>query len=223
MEIGLYTFGDLPVGTRGPEASRRRLLEIVETATLADQAGLCVFGVGEHHRPDYTISVPVAVMGAIAAVTKNIRITTAVTILSSSDPVRIFEELGTIDLLSGGRGELTVGRGAFIESSMPVHRCPPSKPSPLRRRLCRTSTASNRSSVLGTAGRARRSHRPAVGQSEVGHRRDLGRGRRRDDGPQLMHCRQALSAGLRLNLVSTGRWWLIARHGTTPPRQDDHC
>ena len=116
MEIGLYTFGDLPVGTRGPEASKRRLLEIVEAAKLADQAGLSVFGIGEHHRSDYTISVPVAVMGAIAAVTRNIRITTAVTILSSSDPVRIFEELATIDLLSSGRAELTVGRGAFIES-----------------------------------------------------------------------------------------------------------
>jgi probable LLM family oxidoreductase len=116
MEIGLYTFGDLPVGTRGPEASRRRLAEIVEAAKLADQAGLSVFGIGEHHRLDYTISVPVAVMGAIATVTKNIRITTAVTILSSSDPVRIFEELATIDLMSGGRGELTVGRGAFVES-----------------------------------------------------------------------------------------------------------
>ncbi|TWF58392.1 LLM class flavin-dependent oxidoreductase [Neorhizobium alkalisoli] len=116
MEIGLYTFGDLPVGTLGPEASRRRLSEIVEAAKLADQAGLSVFGIGEHHRLDYTISVPVAVMGAIAAVTKNIKITTAVTILSSSDPVRIFEELATIDLLSGGRSELTVGRGAFIES-----------------------------------------------------------------------------------------------------------
>lgn len=116
MEIGLYTFGDLPVGTRGPDASRRRLLEIVEAAKLADQAGLSVFGIGEHHRPDYTISAPVAIMGAIAAVTKDIRITTAVTILSSSDPVRIFEELATIDLLSSGRAELTVGRGAFIES-----------------------------------------------------------------------------------------------------------
>nr|WP_246749221.1 LLM class flavin-dependent oxidoreductase [Agrobacterium rosae] len=116
MEIGLYTFGDLPIGTRGPEASKRRLLEIVEAAKLADQAGLNVFGVGEHHRPDYTISVPVAVMGAIAAVTRDIRITTAVTILSSSDPVKIYEQFATIDLLSSGRGELTVGRGAFIES-----------------------------------------------------------------------------------------------------------
>jgi probable LLM family oxidoreductase len=116
MEIGLYTFGDLPLGVQGPEASRKRLAEIIEAAKLADQAGLSVFGIGEHHRLDYTISVPVAVMGAIAAVTKNIKITTAVTILSSSDPVRIFEELATIDLLSSGRGELTVGRGAFVES-----------------------------------------------------------------------------------------------------------
>jgi alkanesulfonate monooxygenase SsuD/methylene tetrahydromethanopterin reductase-like flavin-dependent oxidoreductase (luciferase family) len=79
MEIGLYTFGDLPTGTRGPEASRKRLQEVVEAAKLADQAGLSVFGIGEHHRPDYTISVSVAVMGAIAAVTSSIQITTAVT------------------------------------------------------------------------------------------------------------------------------------------------
>ncbi|MCY1171949.1 Alkanal monooxygenase alpha chain [compost metagenome] len=116
MEIGLYTFGDLPVGVRGPEAARRRLADIVAAAKLADEAGLAVFGVGEHHRPDYAISTPEVVLGAIAATTKQIRLTTAVTILSSADPVRIFEAFATVDLLSGGRAELTLGRGAFTES-----------------------------------------------------------------------------------------------------------
>jgi len=116
VEIGLYTFGDLPFGVSGPEASRNRLAEIVKAAQLADQAGLDVFGVGEHHRSDYSISVPSAVLVAIASVTTRIKLTTAVTILSSSDPVRVFEELATIDLLSSGRGEIIVGRGAFVES-----------------------------------------------------------------------------------------------------------
>jgi alkanesulfonate monooxygenase SsuD/methylene tetrahydromethanopterin reductase-like flavin-dependent oxidoreductase (luciferase family) len=95
VEIGLYTFGDLPFGVSGPEASRNRLAEIVKAAQLADQAGLDVFGVGEHHRSDYSISVPSAVLGAIASVTTRTKLTTAVTILSSSDPVRVFEELAT--------------------------------------------------------------------------------------------------------------------------------
>ena len=88
-------------------------MEIIEAAKLADEAGLGVFGIGEDHRPDYTILVPVAVMGAIAAGRSASRRRSP--ILSSSDPVRIFEELATINMLSGGRGELTVGRGAFIE------------------------------------------------------------------------------------------------------------
>ncbi len=116
MELGLYTFGDLPTGTGGAEAARKRLSEIVAAAKLADEAGLSVFGIGEHHRSDYAISAPEVVLGAIAAVTKEIRLTTAVTILSSADPVRVFEGFATVDLLSGGRAELTVGRGAFIES-----------------------------------------------------------------------------------------------------------
>ena len=116
MEIGLYTFGDLPVGTGGGEAARRRLGEIVAAARLADEAGLAVFGVGEHHRPDYAISAPSVVLGALAAATRRIRLTTAVTILSSDDPVRVAEQFATLDLLSGGRAEITVGRGAFIES-----------------------------------------------------------------------------------------------------------
>ncbi len=116
VELGLYTFGDLPAGSDGAEAARARLSDIVRAARLADDAGLSVFGVGEHHRSDYAVSSPAVVLGAIASVTTSIRLTTAVTILSSADPVRVFEDFATVDLLSSGRAELTVGRGAFIES-----------------------------------------------------------------------------------------------------------
>lgn len=116
MEFGLYTFGDLPAGTSGAAASRQRLKEIVAAAKLADEAGFTVFGIGEHHRPDYAISAPEVVLGALSSATSAIRLTTAVTILSSADPVRIFEQFATTDLLSGGRAEITLGRGAFIES-----------------------------------------------------------------------------------------------------------
>lgn len=116
MEIGIYTFGDLPAGGRGPQAAQQRLKEIVAAAKLADEAGLHVFGVGEHHRSDYAVSAHTVVLGAIAAVTRNIRLTSAVTILSSADPVRVFEDFATLDLLSEGRAELMAGRGAFVES-----------------------------------------------------------------------------------------------------------
>ncbi len=116
MEIGIYTFGDLSAHARGPQAAQQRLKEIVAAAKLADEAGLHVFGVGEHHRSDYAVSAHTVVLGAIAAVTRNIRLTSAVTILSSADPVRVFEDFATLDLLSGGRAELMAGRGAFIES-----------------------------------------------------------------------------------------------------------
>ena len=116
MEIGIYTFGDLPAGARAASAAQQRLQEIVAAAKLADEAGLHVFGVGEHHRSDYAVSAHSVVLGAIAAVTRNIRLTSAVTILSSADPVRVFEDFATLDLLSAGRAELMAGRGAFIES-----------------------------------------------------------------------------------------------------------
>jgi probable LLM family oxidoreductase len=116
MEIGLYTFGDLAPGRRDPAAAATRLDEILAAAKLADAAGLSIFGVGEHHRADYAVSSPTVVLGAIAAVTRSIRLTSAVTILSSSDPVRVFEDFATVDLLSGGRAEILAGRGAFIES-----------------------------------------------------------------------------------------------------------
>ena len=116
MEIGIYTFGDLPTGAREPGAAHRRLQEILAAAQLADAAGLHVFGVGEHHRADYAVSAHTVVLGAIAAVTRQIRLSSTVTILSSADPVRVFEDFATLDLLSSGRAELMAGRGAFVES-----------------------------------------------------------------------------------------------------------
>ena len=116
MEFGLYSFGDLPPEKRGAEAARERIDALLATAKLADEAGLSVFGLGEHHRSDYAVSSPTTVLAAIAAVTKQIRLTSAVTILSSDDPVRVFQEFATLDLLSSGRAEIMAGRGAFIES-----------------------------------------------------------------------------------------------------------
>ena len=90
--------------------------ELVEEAELAEQVGLDVFGVGEHHRPDFIVSSPAVVLGAIASRTSRIRLTSAVTVLSSDDPVRVFQDFATLDLLSSGRAEIMAGRGSFIES-----------------------------------------------------------------------------------------------------------
>ncbi|MDQ3865102.1 MAG: LLM class flavin-dependent oxidoreductase [Actinomycetota bacterium] len=112
MELGLYTFADV-----GPEIDpAQRLRNLLEEIELADQVGLDVFGVGEHHRPDYAVSAPVVVLAAAAERTKNIRLTSAVTVLSSDDPVRVFQDFATLDLISGGRAEIMAGRGSFIES-----------------------------------------------------------------------------------------------------------
>jgi probable LLM family oxidoreductase len=112
MEIGLYTFADL-----SPEIGpRERMANLLEEIELADQVGLDVFGAGEHHRSDYLISAPAVVLAAAAVRTKNIRLTSAVTVLSSDDPVRVFEEFSTVDLLSNGRAEIMAGRGSFVES-----------------------------------------------------------------------------------------------------------
>ncbi len=94
----------------------QRLLDLVEEIELADQVGLGVFGVGERHRPDVTVSTPAVVIAAAAERTNRIRLTSAVTVLSSDDPVRVFQDFATVDLLSGGRAEVMVGRGSFIES-----------------------------------------------------------------------------------------------------------
>jgi probable LLM family oxidoreductase len=112
VEIGVFTFAD----TREGESPEQRLREVVEEAELADEVGLDVFGIGEHHRPDFTVSTPAVVLSAVAARTKRIRLTSAVTVLSSDDPIRVFQEFSTLDLLSEGRAEIMVGRGSFIES-----------------------------------------------------------------------------------------------------------
>ena len=112
MELGLATYGDVHPGTT-PE---RRMRELLEEMRLADQLGLDVFAVGEHHRPDYAVSAPAVVLGAGAAVTERIRLSSAVSVLSSDDPVRVFQQFATVDLLSGGRAEIMAGRGSFTES-----------------------------------------------------------------------------------------------------------
>jgi probable LLM family oxidoreductase len=114
MEIGVYSFGEVPDAR--PTSAAQRLRELLEEITLADQVGLDVFGVGEHHRPDFVVSAPAVVLAAAAERTQRIRLSSAVTVLSSDDPVRVFQEFATLDLLSGGRAEIMVGRGSFIES-----------------------------------------------------------------------------------------------------------
>jgi probable LLM family oxidoreductase len=121
MELGLYTFAELTPERAGPGASgtadaSQRLRDLLEEIELADQVGLDVFGVGEHHRPDFAVSSPAVVLGAAAERTRRIRLTSAVTVLSSDDPVRVFQDFATLDLLSGGRAEIMAGRGSFIES-----------------------------------------------------------------------------------------------------------
>lgn len=118
MQLGLYTFADVganPVTGRrvGPS---ERLRNLVEEIVLADEVGLEVFGLGEHHRPDYAASAPAVALAAAATRTSRIRLTSAVTVLSSDDPVRVFQQFATLDDLSEGRAEIMVGRGSFIES-----------------------------------------------------------------------------------------------------------
>jgi alkanesulfonate monooxygenase SsuD/methylene tetrahydromethanopterin reductase-like flavin-dependent oxidoreductase (luciferase family) len=117
MELGIYTFAELvPDPVTGETVSaHRRLRDLIEEIELADQLGLDVFGVGEHHRPDFAVSAPAVVLAA-AERTERIRLSSAVNVLSSDDPVRVFEQFATLDLLSGGRAEIMAGRGSFIES-----------------------------------------------------------------------------------------------------------
>jgi probable LLM family oxidoreductase len=112
MELGLATFADLSSGV-SPE---QRMRDLLEEAELAEQVGLDVFAIGEHHRPDFLISSPVVALAAIAARTERIRLSSAVTVLSSDDPIRVFQQFAELDLLSGGRAEIMAGRGSFIES-----------------------------------------------------------------------------------------------------------
>lgn len=112
MEIGLATFADLAAG----QSPQQRMKHLLEEAELADQLGLDVFAVGEHHRPDYLVSSPATALAAIAARTERIRLSSAVTVLSSEDPVRVFQQFAHVDLVSGGRAEIMAGRGSFTES-----------------------------------------------------------------------------------------------------------
>jgi len=118
MELGLYSFVETPPGPPETlaERTRVRLTHMLEEAELADRLGLDVFGLGEHHRPDFLISAPPIALAAIAARTKRIRLTSAVTVLSSDDPVRVYQQFATLDQLSNGRAEIMAGRGSFIES-----------------------------------------------------------------------------------------------------------
>jgi probable LLM family oxidoreductase len=118
MEIGIYTFVE---NTPDPDTGRvldpaQRLRNLMEEVALADQVGLEVFGIGEHHRADFMGSAPTVMLGAAAERSKTIKLSTAVTVLSSDDPVRVYEQFATLDLLSGGRAEIMAGRGSFIES-----------------------------------------------------------------------------------------------------------
>ncbi len=118
MELGIYTFGE---ATADPQTGRtptpqERLHHLLEEIELADQVGLDVYGVGEHHRPEYVVSAPAVVLAAAAMRTRRIRLSSAVNVLSSDDPIRVFQQFATLDLLSDGRAEIMAGRGSFIES-----------------------------------------------------------------------------------------------------------
>ena len=117
LELGLDTFGDITVDAAGRRLSHARVMrDVVAEAVLADEGGLDFFGVGEHHRDDFAVSAPDVVLAAIAARTSRIRLGSAVTVLSSDDPVRVFQRFSTLDAVSNGRAEVILGRGSFIES-----------------------------------------------------------------------------------------------------------
>src|ERR1700723_2377447 len=114
IELGLDTFGDgttKPDG--GPKSQAEVIRDVVEQGVLADQVGVDAFGVGEHHRPDFAVSAPEVVLATIAGRTKRIHLGSAVTVLSSDDPIRVFERFATVDAASNGRAEVTLGRGSF--------------------------------------------------------------------------------------------------------------
>ena len=118
MELGLYSFGDssFDVATGSYQPEKKIYSNLMERIKLADEVGLSYFGIGEHHREDYPVASPAVVLAAGSSVTKNIHLGSAVSILPTVDPVRLFQDFSTLDILSNGRAELTVGTGAFIES-----------------------------------------------------------------------------------------------------------
>lgn len=117
MELGIGMFGDLHIDKSGAiQPAGQRLKELIEEIKLMDEVGLDFYGIGEHHRPDYAVSTPEIIIAAASTVTKQIKLGSAVSVLSSSDPVKLYQSFATIDLITGGRAELMVGRGSFIES-----------------------------------------------------------------------------------------------------------
>src|SRR5215831_14018110 len=117
LEFGLDTFGDVPVDDAGaPLTQAAAIRQVIDEAVLADQLGVDVIALGEHHRPEYAISTPETVLAGIATRTSRIRLASGVTVLSSDDPVRVFQRFATVDALSHGRAEVILGRGSFTES-----------------------------------------------------------------------------------------------------------
>src|SRR3546814_16038211 len=117
IELGIDTFGDVTVGSDGAPVPQPQVIrDVVEEAVVADQVGLDFFGLGEHHREDFAVSAPDVVLATIAGRTERIRLGSAVTVLSSDDPVRVYQRLATLDPLSAGRSEVTLGRGPFTQS-----------------------------------------------------------------------------------------------------------
>ena len=118
LELGIGMFGDLQIdpATGQIQAAQQRLQEIIEEVKLMDEVGLDFFGIGEHHRPDYAVASPEIILAAAATVTRRIKLGSAVSVLSSADPVKLYQDFATVDLISNGRAELMAGRGSFIES-----------------------------------------------------------------------------------------------------------
>lgn len=117
IEFGIDTFGDLPLDKNGQQTTHAEAIrQVIDEAVLADKVGIDIIGVGEHHRSDFSISSPETVLAGIATVTKRIKLASAVTVLSSDDPVRVFERFATVDALSNGRAQVILGRGSFTES-----------------------------------------------------------------------------------------------------------
>ena len=117
IELGLDTFGDVVVDSDGrPVTQAQALRNVVDEGVLADQVGVDCFGVGEHHRPDFAVSAPEVVLAAIAGKTERMLLGSAVTVLSTDDPVRVFQRFSTLNAVSNGRAEVILGRGSFTES-----------------------------------------------------------------------------------------------------------
>ncbi len=117
LELGLDTFGDVTIGDDGHLLSQAQVIRnLIDEAVLADELGIDFFGIGEHHRDDFAVSSPETVLAAIAGQTRRIRLGSAVTVLSSDDPVRVFQRFSTLDAVSNGRAEVILGRGSFTES-----------------------------------------------------------------------------------------------------------